>query len=45
MRKSVPGDEKSGVVVLALVLEPPPKVVSLPEKARGGKMVMFRQDL
>ena len=41
MRKSVLSGEKSGVVVLALVVAPSPMAVSLPEKVHGGKMVMF----
>jgi hypothetical protein len=46
MHKSVPGGEKAGVVVLALVVVVPlPMAVSLPEKARVGKMVTLSQGL
>jgi len=41
MRKSVPSGEKSGGVVLPLVVSPSPLAVSLPEKERVVKMVMF----
>ena len=41
MRKSVPGGEESGVVVLALVVPPSPMAVLLPKKARGSKIVML----
>jgi len=40
MCKSVPGGEKRGVAVLALVVVvPSPMAVLLPEKARSGKML------
>jgi len=42
MRKSVPGGEKSDVVVLALVVVVPVSIaVSLPEMACCGEMVML----